>query len=197
MAVNVSFDDVKSRVVIGEGFELVRKLTSLAYDALKSSIVVTDSVIHAVSEEQRVVVDTIQPSGAGKKTRTIYELLEIPFVWQDTALGTRCESDYQRAFQTLTSGDYNAAATQFVTLLTVTQGLDNSPLRRHAVRLLGVCEDHLARQINGPYVRTERCPWDVLQAERMIVQQQRQAIPQQVAQQVHGVRPAQHRSRQR
>lgn len=61
VALTVGFDDVKARVVIGTGFELARKLSSLAFDILSSEILMTGTTRVAVPHVSALVVDHIQP----------------------------------------------------------------------------------------------------------------------------------------
>jgi hypothetical protein len=73
VALTVGFEDIKARVVIGPGFELARKLSTLAYDIANADILVTGSVAVATSTIPSLIVDYIQPrrdhiqmlSGAG------------------------------------------------------------------------------------------------------------------------------------
>lgn len=80
VALTVGFEDIKARVVIGPGFELARKLSTLAYDIANADILVTGSVAVATSAIPSMIVDYIQPrrdhiqmlagAGAGAGTTT-------------------------------------------------------------------------------------------------------------------------------
>lgn len=152
-ALTVGFEDVKSRVVIGVGFELARKLASLAFDILGIEIAATATTVAAVGVDRPyVVVDFVEPKkeaiqvlagAAGNPTtrKIVYEILPI---------GTSIPSDdtmkvYEGAFQDMRGrGDFDSAATKFNDLIHRPEVVNNNSVRHHCERLLSICQAMVA-----------------------------------------------------